>query len=72
MSALIGEVHHPHHNSPVAGSVWTDAGGTRLVLERVTQDEGITQVTLDPVAARNLAALLVRGADECERMRARS
>ena len=66
------EVHHPHHNSPAAGNVFADAAGVRLVLEKMIHNDGLSGLPLDPVAARNLAALLVRGADECERMRERA
>lgn len=79
MSVFIGSVKGPHHNSTTeAGEVWSDGGGVSLrVFEaRVfevagTAKEGV-DCRLDPVAARNLAALLVRASEEAERMRARS
>lgn len=65
MSALIGSVNGPHHNSPSeAVQVWCSRGGVEMRL--------LKSVSLDPIAARNLAALLVRASEEVERMRARS
>ena len=73
MSVFIGSVRGPQHNSPHdAGEVWADASGINL---RIFEGDGIVaegvERRLDPVAARNLAALLVRGAEESEMMRAR-
>lgn len=73
MSVFIGAVRGPHHNSPHdAGDVWADRSGTTLRLfegngSSVDKTKGVER-RLDPVAARNLAALLVRGAEESERM----
>lgn len=75
MSVFIGAARGPSNNSPHdAAEVWADRGGVSLnVFEGNGSDatrNGISR-RLDPVAARNLAALLVRGADEAERMRDR-
>ncbi len=67
MSAKIGEVHGPASNSPsIVVEMFASLAGAEM---RVLKHE--QHVTLDPIAARNLAALLVRAADECERMRDR-
>jgi hypothetical protein len=80
MSAFIGSVNGPRHNSPhAAAEVWCSLSGVELFLVRtrvaseLPSEEEIekTRRSFDPIAARNLAALLVRGADEAERMRAR-
>jgi hypothetical protein len=74
MSAFIGSVRGPNHNSPHdAAEVWCSRSDVELNLfvdSARDKRDGLKR-RLDPVAARNLAALLVRGADECERMRAR-
>ena len=76
MSVRIGSVHGPSHNSPgQAIEVWCSAQGVELNVfadngPPASVREGISK-RLDPVAARNLAALLVRGAEESEMMRAR-
>lgn len=79
MIAFIGSVMGPHHNSPnEVADVWTSVSDAGVELRVFKGDEdagrserdGISK-SLDPVAARNLAALLVRAADEAERMRAR-
>lgn len=73
MSVFIGAVRGPNHNSPHdAGDVWADRSGINLRLfdgngSSPSKDQGVER-RLDPVAARNLAALLVRGAEESERM----
>ena len=76
MSALIGSVKGPHHNSPHdAAKVWCSLGGVEIWLFVGSGSEPTTVGavrTLDPIAARNLAALLVRASEEVERMRARS
>jgi ferredoxin len=77
MSAFIGGVRGPQHNSPhEAADVWCSPGGIELRAftgnsdtRRSTRD-GVRRL-LDPIAARNLAALLVRASEEVERMRAR-
>ena len=71
MSSFIGAVKGPHHNSPdSAGEVWCSLGGVELSLFVIA---GVAPVTrsFDPIAARNLAALLVRASEEVERMRMR-
>jgi hypothetical protein len=76
MSVFIGNVNGPDHNSPtLAGDVWASRGGVELrVFEGIVRTkEGIEGIarSFDPIAARNLAALLVRASEEVERMRAR-
>lgn len=67
MSAFIGDVKGPHHNSPkVAAGVWCSPSQVELGVI----DEGTGRINLDPIAARNLAALLVRASEEAERMAA--
>jgi len=75
VSALIGSVKGPHHNSPDdAAEVWCNEHDVELNVFTGTPSpsarEGV-QKRLDPIAARNLAALLVRASEEVERMRAR-
>ena len=75
MSSFIGAVKGPHHNSPDnAGEVWCSLGGVELSLygsgSTPERGSGIKR-TFDPIAARNLAALLVRASEEVERMRMR-
>lgn len=75
MSALIGAVKGPDNDSPHdAAQVSCSLGGVELSLFEGTGStpsrEG-TQRTFNPIAARNLAALLVRASEEAERMRAR-
>lgn len=66
MSVFIGEARGPDHNSPaVAADVWCSPGQVELTVFGSTR----VSISIDPVAARNYAALLVRGADEAERMR---
>lgn len=78
MSAHVGAVKGPHSNSPhVACDVWCSMAGVELRAFNSDADAGQStrdgvMRTLDPLAARNLAALLVRGAEESERMRARA
>jgi hypothetical protein len=77
MSVFIGGVRGPNHNSPYdAGEVWADTEGVSLNLFECNGSfrTGVVGAMrrLDPVAARNLAALLVRGAEEAELMRARA
>ena len=76
MSAFIGGVRGPHHNSPHdAAEVRCSTGGVEVSLFAGSgsdeRRDGL-QRSFDPVAARNLAALLVRASEEVERMRARS
>lgn len=63
MSMRIGDV-RPETISKAAAHVWASRAGVELHTD--------PEVTLDPGEARNFAALLVRGADEVERMRQRS
>jgi hypothetical protein len=75
MSALIGSVKGPHHNSPAdAAEVWCNEHDVELNLfsgSNLEPRDGV-QRRFDPIAARNLAALLVRASEEVERMRART
>lgn len=67
MSTFIGNVKGPRHNSPSeAFEVWCSLN----TVEIHVVGTGSTR-NLDPVAARNLAALLVRASEEAERMTAR-
>jgi hypothetical protein len=69
VSAFIGAVRGPNHNSPKdAADVYCSLSGVELTIS----DEGRTGVSLCPIAARNLAALLVRASEEVERIRARN
>jgi hypothetical protein len=73
MSAFIGCVRGPNNNSPYdAGEVWADAEGVSLNLFEGNGSvrTGVVGCTrrFNPIAARNLAALLVRAAEESERM----
>lgn len=71
MSAYIGKVHGPHHNSPGdAAEVWCSTGGVELHLFVDDAKSVCSSRSFDPIAARNLAALLVRASEEVERMRA--
>jgi hypothetical protein len=63
MSARIGEVPGPPYKADPAVHVSASRGGVELLSD--------PRITLEPIAARNYAALLVRGADEVERMRAK-
>ena len=78
MSAFIGSVKGPDHNSVHdAADVWCSVGGVELrVFEVGGGRSGSGERTgvlrqFDPIAARNLAALLVRASEEVERMRRR-
>jgi len=65
MSAFIGSVNGPHHNSPsVAVHVSCSLGGVEVSMSGPMK-------TLDLIGARVLAALLVQAAKETERMRRR-
>jgi hypothetical protein len=72
MSAFIGSARGPRHNSPYdAAEVWCSPRAVELSLfsgngSEPTED-GVSR-SLDPIAARNLAALLIRAAAEAERM----
>lgn len=72
MSAFIGGsrgTNSPHDTA----DVWASAGGVELRLFEGAGNpaDGVMR-SFDPVAARNLAALLVRASEEVERMRARA
>lgn len=68
MSAFIGSMKGPHHNSPEdAAEVWCSVAAVELHLHRAVDGWR----SFDPIAARNLAALLVRASEEVERMRVR-
>jgi len=72
MSALIGNVKGPDNNSPHdAAQVSCSLGGVELWLFEGTGSTPSTEGTLrtfNPIAARNLAALLVRASEEADRM----
>lgn len=69
MSAYIGNVRGPDHNSPaIAAEVWCSSGQVELHVMQSTAESGASR-DFDPIAARNLAALLVRVSEEAERMR---
>lgn len=57
----IGEVGPWGKDGSVKANVLASVGGVEIMSD--------SPLTLDPVQARNYAALLVRGAQECERMR---
>jgi hypothetical protein len=78
MSVRIGGVRGPSSNSPNdTADVWCSRSGVEVRVfnsdldAKLSERQGVTR-TLDPVAARNFAALLVRASDEVERMRAAS
>lgn len=77
MSAFIGDVKGPRHNSPRKSlDVWCSPGQVELNVwiddPRPPDPPGVVAAALsknlDPIAARNLAALLVRASEEAERM----
>ena len=69
MSVFIGDVLGPHHNSPnVAVGVWCSPSQVELNVHASGGDKFVMSRNLDPIAARNLAALLVRASEEAERM----
>ncbi len=71
MSAFIGNVKGPNHNSQNdAVSVWCSPGVVEINVFEGTET-GLHK-DLDPITARNLAALLVRASEEAERMAARA
>jgi hypothetical protein len=71
VSALIGEVNAPHHNSPhVAIEVWCSPHSVEVKMLHPAFGTGEAWHNFDPIAARNLAALLVRASEEAERMAA--
>lgn len=71
MSVYIGNVRGPEHNSPaIAAEVWCSPGQVELHVLQDTAEAGASR-NLDPIAARNLAALLVRASEEAERMHER-
>jgi hypothetical protein len=73
MSAFIGDVRAPHHNSPDVGvEVRCSLGGVEVKFLHPAYGTGEAQHNFDPIAARNLAALLVRASEEAERMRVRA
>lgn len=61
MSVRIGEIPHPHLSNQPRAIVSASCGGVELLVDE--------RLSLDPVDARNFAALLVRAADEVQRMR---
>jgi hypothetical protein len=63
MSVLIGRVGDEHKRDV---RVWASRCGVDVHVSDRFDDRDLT-----PIEARNLAALLVRAADECERMRAK-
>lgn len=63
MSVRIGEVPGPPTSDDPAVHVHASRAGVELLSN--------PSATLEPVVARNYAALLVRAADEVERMRAK-
>jgi hypothetical protein len=74
VSALIGKVKGPDHNSQHdAAEVWCSPGLVELTVYKGADSlsglimDGVSR-NLDPIAARNLAALLVRASEEAERM----
>ena len=72
MSAFIGNVRGPHHNSPNdAVEVWCSPSQVEVNMHASGGVKSIASRNLDPIAARNLAALLVRASEEAERMAAR-
>lgn len=68
MSVRIGEVNPrvTHGQVVITADVLVSASRAGVELH------SDPQITLDPVQARNFAALLIRGADEVERMRIRT
>ena len=77
MSVFIGNVKGPNHNSPDdAASVSSSSGHVELSVVGDADDPdyaaGAVRRSLDPIAARNLAALLVRASEEADRMAARA
>lgn len=71
MSVFIGKVKGPAHNSPHdAAEVWCSPRTVELNMFDEGSRQGASR-KLDPIAARNLAALLVRASEEAERMTAR-
>lgn len=74
MSAFIGSIKGPNHNSPHdVADVWCSRGGVevRLLFPRLNADTHVVPLNFDPIAARNLAALLVRASEEVERIRSK-
>lgn len=65
MSVRIGEIHAIAYESRADDRVVVHASRSSVEIHT------ISHLFLEPVEARNLAALLVRAADEAERMRAR-
>lgn len=73
MSAFIGSVNVPHHNSPDVGAeVRCSLGGVEVKFLHANHGTTEAWQGFDPIAARNFAALLVRASEEVERMRARN
>jgi len=69
VSAYIGSARGPHHNSPQeAAEVWCSPRAVEVNLFSGKPDRDGISRSFDPIAARNLAALLVRAAEEAERM----
>lgn len=63
MSALIGKLYGA--SNKVVAEVWSSRGGVEISVDSAS-------VSLDPIAARNYAALLARASEEVERMRNKS
>jgi hypothetical protein len=73
VSALIGKVQGPYSESPrVVAEVWCSPGSVELGVDFDEVAAHERSLNLDPIAARNLAALLVRASEEAERMASRT
>jgi len=73
MSAFIGSVKGPRHNSPHdAAEVRCSPHAVELNLLSGSENADDLSRNFDPIAARNLAALLVRASKEAERMASRT
>lgn len=71
MSALIGDVKGPNHNSPNnVADVWCSSG--RVELRIFDGDSHVIERSFDSISARNFAALLVRASEEADRMATRA
>lgn len=68
MSAKIGDLFTTHNGSDSKiGEVWASRGGVEITWTWSTS--ATYRPTMDPIAARNAASLLVRASEEVERMR---
>ena len=79
MSVFIGNVKGPRHNSPNdVAQVWCSSGAVEfnVLNSGGAVDLGSKQldasVSMDPISARTLAALLVCASEEADRMAARA